>query len=583
MLEDTKIQNSTKPSFPLKEGISYIGRVSVKNEVKTFGILDEDRRKHIYLLGKTGMGKSTFLENLVLQDIHMGKGVCFIDPHGDSSEYILQRIPKDRVNDLVYFNPADLENPIGFNVLERQNGEEKYLIVSGLMQIFEHIWSGTWSSRMEYILSNTLFALMEEEDTTLLGIVRMLTDNQYRDYIIKKIQNPTVKNFWIKEFAAFNDKYRTEAIAPILNKIGQFFSSEITLNMLGQSKSTINLREIMDSGKILIVNLSKGKVGEVTMSLLGSLLITKLQLAAMSRVDLAENERKDFYLYVDEFQNFTTDSFATILSEARKYRLCLTIAHQYIKQLEETDNVKVKNAIFGNVGTMATFAVGADDAYKLAQEFAPIFTEAQLVALNKYQIAIKLAIKGRTYPPFLAQTLEPLFADPIIPLEFAEMKARENYTVKREVVRKEISEWMNKEFGLSTLKKTQFNHLIPDPIKKQTNFSKNNYSGKGDFSNKVSEKNNKSNANVNANVNTTKSANNLNNNAVNTNLLLLRDKKYPENKSFNPFSKYKNITDVEQTKIQNNNPNSDALSNLKKIINKEIEMIKEKNKNSKEL
>ncbi|MGL4757795.1 MAG: type IV secretion system DNA-binding domain-containing protein, partial [Patescibacteria group bacterium] len=456
------------PIFPfeLKQNICYLGKVQSKSETKIFGILEEDRRKHMYLLGKTGMGKSTFLENMIVQDIFNDKGLCFIDPHGDSSEYILKRIPERRIKDLVYFNPSDLEFPIGLNILEPTSGEDPYLVVSGLMQIFSHIWAGSWSSRMEYILSNTLFALLDVPGSTLLGVVRMLSDNDYKEYVVSQVKNPTVKNFWVKEYAAFNDKYRTEAVAPILNKIGQFFSSDITLNMMGQAVSTVNFREIMDNSKILIMNLSKGKVGEQAIGLIGSMIITKLQLAAMSRVNLAEADRKDFYLYVDEFQNFTTESFATILSEARKYRLALVLAHQYIKQLEESDNEKVKNAVFGNVGTMMTFAIGAEDAAKMELEFEPIFTGQNLVNLSKFQMALKLGIQGKPSAPFLAQTLAPILPNEIQSLEHAIDVSRQQWTKTREKAQEEIMAWMNAEFGdpeKKNKKKSQFSHIMGTP------------------------------------------------------------------------------------------------------------------------
>ena len=460
--------HESDPIFPfqLKPDICYLGKVQSRSETKIFGILEEDRRKHMYLLGKTGMGKSTFLENMIVQDIYNDKGLCFIDPHGDSSEYIIKRIPERRLKDLVYFNPSDLEHPIGLNILEPTSGEDPYLVVSGLMQIFSHIWAGSWSSRMEYILSNTLFALLEVPDSTLLGVVRMLSDNDYKEYVVSQIKNPTVRNFWVKEYAAFNDKYRTEAVAPILNKIGQFFSSDITLNMMGQAVSTVNFRNIMDEGKILIMNLSKGKVGEQAIGLIGSMIITKIQLAAMSRVNLPEAQRKDFYLYVDEFQNFTTESFATILSEARKYRLALVLAHQYIKQLEESDNEKVKNAVFGNVGTMMTFAIGAEDAAKMELEFEPVFTGQNLVNLSKFQMALKLGIQGRPSAPFLAQTLAPCLPNEIITLERAVEVSRQNWTVTRAHAQEEIMEWLNKEFGdpdKKNKKKSQFAHIMGAP------------------------------------------------------------------------------------------------------------------------
>jgi hypothetical protein len=432
-----------KPQISLKDNLCYFGAVNDRGTKKTFGILEDDRRRHMYILGKTGMGKTTLLTNMILQDIHNGKGVCFIDAHGDPAEYIMDRIPSFRQNDVVYFDPADIEFPIGFNMLEAKRGEEPFLMVSGMMAVFNRIWSGMWSARMEYILSNTLLALLENQGNTLLGVVRMLTDNDFRDKIVSNVKDPMVRNFWLREFAGFNDKYRSEAIAPVLNKIGQFFSTDLIRNILGQVKSTIDIRDIMDKKKILIVNLSKGRLGEDNAALLGSLLVTKIQLAAMSRVDMPEEEREDFYLYVDEFQNFTTDSFATILSEARKYRLNLILAHQYISQLTETGNEKIKNAIFGNVGTSISFRVGAEDALRLEREFEPIFNTQQLINLDKTQVALKLSIHGKATNPFLASTLPPIFEYDGGRFETVRNISRERYGTKKDVIKDKINRWLS--------------------------------------------------------------------------------------------------------------------------------------------
>jgi type IV secretory pathway TraG/TraD family ATPase VirD4 len=405
------MSNDLLESLRIRPEIAYFGSVRGREGVKNFGILSEDRGRHIYVLGKTGMGKSTLLTNMVLQDIYNNKGVCFLDPHGEAIEYILERIPEHRKNDVVYFNPADIDNPVGFNIFEAVNDEQIFLLASGMMAVFKRIWEGSWSARMEYILNNTLLALLETPGNTLLDVVRMLTDDDFRKEIVNKLEDPIIRNFWTKEFAAFNDKYRTEAIAPILNKIGQFFSSSIIRNILGQVKSTLNMRQFMDEGKILLVNLSKGKLGEDNSALLGSLIVTRLQLAAMTRVDTPEAMRRDFCLYVDEFQNFINDTFAVILSEARKYKLSLVLANQYISQLTETDNIKVRNAIFGNVGTIITFRVGAEDGQELEKEFGPIFTYQDLSQLNKYQIAVKMSIMGKVPSPFLATTLAPIYED----------------------------------------------------------------------------------------------------------------------------------------------------------------------------
>ncbi len=428
------IQNSTE---------CYIGNRSDNKTKDVFGIDGADRRKHVYIVGKTGMGKTTLLTNMILQDIYNGLGVCFIDPHGDSSEYILDRIPPHRHKDVVYFNPADTEFPVGLNILEAQRGEESFLITSSLMAVFNKIWRGAWSSRMEYILSNTLLTLLENKGSTLLGVVRLLTDEKYRKKIVSKVDDPLVKNFWTLEFNKFNDKYRTEAIAPILNKVGQFFSNELIRNILGQIDSTVDFRDIMDSGKILIANLSKGKLGEENSNLLGSLLISKLEIATMSRVDIPEQSRQDFFLYIDEFQNFTTESFAGILSEARKYRLNLILAHQYIAQLTESGSMHVKNAIFGNVGTIISFRVGADDAKEIAKEFGGSVTANQLLNLDRGEIAIKLGTEHKILEPFLGHTLPPLFEQLKGQTELVVQSSRELYSLSRSTVADQIKDFFD--------------------------------------------------------------------------------------------------------------------------------------------
>ncbi|MEI6729145.1 MAG: type IV secretion system DNA-binding domain-containing protein [bacterium] len=436
----------TSDNLNLKPNICYFGVVHDGAE-KTFGILQEDRRKHMYILGKTGMGKTTLLENMILQDIYNGNGVCFIDPHGDPSEYILSRIPAHRQNDVVYINPADTDYPIGLNILEPSTGEEPFLIASGLMAVFNKIWSGLWSARMEYILNNTLLALLETPGNTILGVIKMLTDDNFRDKIVSQVSDPLVRNFWLREFANFNLKYRQEAISPILNKVGQFLSSEPMRNILGQTHSKINFREIMDSKKILIVNLSKGKLGEDNSNLFGSLIVAKLQIAALSRVDIPEEKRKDFFVYVDEFQNFTTDSFATILSEARKYRLNLILAHQYISQLTESGSQKIKNAIFGNVGTIITFRLGSQDAIEIARELGSTISSQTLISLERTQIALKISIEGKVSEAFIANSIPPIFekldgnANQIIAI------SRQRYTVSKELISKEINDWFGDDSG----------------------------------------------------------------------------------------------------------------------------------------
>ncbi len=385
------------------DDITLFAKTTFRNQLTRFGIKTDDRRRHMYLIGKTGMGKTNMMENMVIADIRAGRGVGVVDPHGEFAERILDFVPENRVDDVIYFNPADIDWPIAFNPLERIDMEHRHLIASGMMGVFKKIWPDVWSARMEYILNNSLLALLEYPSSTLLGIMRMLAEKNYRQKITENLQDPVIKSFWINEFARYTQRLETEAVAAIQNKVGQFVSNPLIRNIVGQTHSAIDMRKVMDEGKILIINIAKGKIGEDNSALLGAMMITKLQLAAMSRVDTPMEERRDFYLYVDEFQNFSTESFANILSEARKYRLNLILAHQYIEQLDE----KVRAAIFGNVGTVVCFRVGAEDAEFLEKEFMPQFTAQDLVNLAKYNIFIKLMIDGIATKPFSAQTIEP--------------------------------------------------------------------------------------------------------------------------------------------------------------------------------
>lgn len=422
--------------------ITLFARTNFRGKEVPFGIKKDDRRRHMYIIGKTGMGKTTLMENMIIQDIINGNGLAFVDPHGDSVEKILNYIPSSRVNDVVYFNPSDLEFPIAFNILESVDSQYKHLVASGLMGVFTKIWAGVWSSRMEYILNNTILALLDSPGNTLLGISRIFLDKKYRKKIVDNVKDPVVRAFWMDEYPNWNDKYRMEAVAPIQNKVGQFLSSSLIRNIVGQPKSTIDLRQLMDDKKIILLNLSKGRMGEDNSALLGAMIITKLQLAALSRVDMAEKDRNDFYLYVDEFQNFATDSFATILSEARKYRLCLTVGHQYIGQLVEDRNTKVRDAVFGNVGTMISFRVGATDSEFLEKEFAPNFTENDLVNLPKYTILLKLMINGVASDPFTASALPPSYYDSTGNAEKVIRVSRERYANPIKEVEDKILRWM---------------------------------------------------------------------------------------------------------------------------------------------
>ena len=413
------------------------------NRDQKFGIKVDDRRRHVYIVGKTGVGKSTLMETMAIADINSGKGVAIIDPHGELAEKLLDYIPEERLDDVIYFDPSDMEYPIAFNPMEQVNPEFRHLVASGLMGVFKKIWVDAWSARMEYILTNTLLALLELPNSTVLGVLRMFAEPPYRKKIVDNLQDPVIKAFWQNEFARYSQKLETEALAAIQNKVGQFVSNPLIRNILGQPRSTINMREIMDTGKIFIANLSKGKMGEDNSALLGAMIISRLQLAAMSRVDMPEERRRDFYMYVDEFQNFATDSFASILSEARKYHLSLTLAHQYIGQLVTSDgNTKIRDAVFGNVGTIVSFRVGAADGEFLEKEFMPEFLQNDLVNLAKYTAYIKLMIDGVASKPFSMSTLAPQPAPLQSYRDIIIKNTRQHYGTPRKVVEERIaSEW----------------------------------------------------------------------------------------------------------------------------------------------
>lgn len=424
----------------MENGINFFGQTNFRDKKVKFGIKADDRRRHMYVIGKTGTGKTTLMENMAISDIRAGHGLAVVDPHGEFAERMLDFVPEERIDDVIYFNPADLHYPIAFNPLENVDPEYKHLVASGMMGVFKKIWPDVWSARMEYILNNSLLALLEYPNSTLLGIVRMLSEKEYRQKIVENLKDPVIKAFWVNEFAKYTQRLETEAVAAIQNKVGQFIANPLIRNIVGQPHSTIDMRKIMDNGKILIVNLSKGKTGEDNSALLGAMIVTKIQLAAMSRVDIPMEKRKDFYLYVDEFQNFSTDSFANILSEARKYRLNLILGHQYISQLINEKSTKVRDAVFGNVGTMVCYRIGADDAEYLEREFMPEFTAQDLVNLSNYNIYVKLMIDGMSSRAFSAETLFPYkpsinsFKDIIIE------NSRNKHSTRREAVEEKIAE-----------------------------------------------------------------------------------------------------------------------------------------------
>ncbi|MEM0101280.1 MAG: type IV secretion system DNA-binding domain-containing protein [Candidatus Methanomethyliaceae archaeon] len=410
-----------------------IGVAFFRNKEINFGIKTEDRRRHVYILGKTGSGKTTLIENMIFYDIQTNKGIGYIDPHGDSVLRVLKFIPKSRLEDVIYFDPGDIEYPLSFNPLENVSYEFRHIVASSILSVLKKIWVDAWSARMEYILMNTLLALLEFPNSTLLDINRMLGDDNFRKEVIKNLKDPVIRAFWENEFARYHSTFRTEAIAPIQNKVGQFITSPLIRNIIGQEKSSFDLRRMMDEGKIFLANLSKGKLGEENSALLGGLLITKFQLAAMSRVDIEEEKRKDFYLYIDEFQNFATDSFVNILSEARKYRLNLILSHQYLDQVPES----ILKAVFGNVGNFLIFKTGSLDAERLEKEFVTI-KAYEFINLPKYHIYAKITIDGTPALPFLARTFPPKqipeisYVDEIIKL------TRIKYTKNRKIVESKI-------------------------------------------------------------------------------------------------------------------------------------------------
>lgn len=422
------------------DDITTVGATKFRNEARPFGIKTDDRRRHVYMIGKTGVGKTTLIHNMIQQDIERGKGVALVDPHGDLAQGLLDVVPKNRINDVVYFDPGDVDYPVAFNVLQAIDDKYKYLVASGLVGVLQKIWIDSWGPRLEYILRNTILAVLDYPDATMMGILRMLSDGKYRKKVVDSVKDPVVKAFWVDEFAQYNERFRAEAVAPVQNKIGQFLTSSVIRNIVAQPKSTIDMKEVMNEGKILLLNVSKGRIGEDNSALLGAMLITHIQLAAMDRANIPEEERKDFYLYVDEFQNFATESFGTILSEARKYRLNLTIGHQYITQMEEP----VRDAVFGNAGTIISFRVGATDSEYLEKEFAPQFAETDLINLDKYNAYIKLMIDGITSRPFSMQTIPPPTEvqghhEKIIKV------SREKYASKREDIEEKIQRWSQPE------------------------------------------------------------------------------------------------------------------------------------------
>lgn len=423
---------------------TYFAQTTFRDRMVKFGIGREDRRKHMYLIGKTGTGKTTLFKNMIVQDIQNGEGVAVLDPHGDLVKELLDFVPPERVKDVVYFDPADTGRPTGLNPLELHDTSQKNLLASGLLDAFKKHFEYSWGPRLEYLLNNSILTLLEVPGTTLLGITRLLSDKNYQNYIVHKVQDPVLREFWEVEYRQMmsNPRLHTEAIAPIQNKVGRFLSSSTIRNIVGQRTSSLDLEDIMDSGKILLVNLSKGQIGEDNANLLGSLLISRMNFTAMQRVKIPEDERRDFYLYADEFQNFASGSFASILSEARKYRLNLHLTHQYIEQLPE----EMQEAVFGNIGTMLVFSVGAPDAAILEREFTPYFTAEDLISLDRYHLYSKLSVEGMTSKPFSALSLNPPEGKTYQSQEAVKL-SRETYGRDAEGVEDKIKRWSEREFS----------------------------------------------------------------------------------------------------------------------------------------
>ncbi len=383
--------------------VTHFARVDFRNSDRLFGIKDEDRFSHIYIVGKTGTGKSTLLETMALQDLRRGAGFALVDPHGDLVERVAAQVPPEGAADVVYLNAADPSQPYGYNPLRHVREDRVALAASGFLEVFKKMWPEAWGVRMEHILRNTLMALLEQPDATMRDILRLLSDSKYRKGLAKTLKNETVRSFFEKEFERFSWGYRSDGIAPIQNKVGAFLADPLLNRILTSPASDIRIRGVMDEGKVLLVNLAKGRLGEDSSSLLGGLLVTSLGLAAFSRADMPAERRRDFFVYVDEFQTFTTLAVVNMLSELRKYRAGFTIAHQYLHQLEPD----VRHAVLGNVGTLIAFRMGAEDAPYFEREFVNEFEQIDLMQLPNYRIYLKLMIDGMPSKPFSAMTLPP--------------------------------------------------------------------------------------------------------------------------------------------------------------------------------
>lgn len=394
---------SMSNQFPSETNLTIFAKTNFRNQPTPFGIKQADRRAHVYMIGKTGTGKSTLLETFMQRDVEAGNGFALLDPHGDLITKVLESVPENRKQDVVYFDVTDNNQPYGFNPLDSVPKSKRSLAASGLLSVFKAIWADSWGPRLEHILRNALLALLDQPKATLADILKLMDDNLFRKTVIGNITNEQVRDFWSKEYEGYPARFRAEAIAPIQNKVGAFLTDPILYRILTSPQKPLRLRQVIDSNKILLVNLSKGKIGEDTSSLLGALLVSRIWLAALSRANVPEDSRRDFYLYLDEFHSFTNNTLAQMLSELRKYRLNLILAHQYLSQIDPL----VKDAILGNVGTIILFRIGPTDAEVLGQEFVPEFRESDLVNLPNHSIYLKLMIDGKISRPFSAETIKP--------------------------------------------------------------------------------------------------------------------------------------------------------------------------------
>jgi len=459
----TRSKKAPPPDILPKEGtvdskeISLVGETNYRNEKVRFGIKRVDRRRHVYIVGKTGAGKSKLLELMMIEDIRDNCGFCLIDPHGDLATEVLTYIPKSRIKDVIYINPTDRDFPIAFNPLEYTSDYEKRQQTSVFfISIFKKIFQADWNERMEHILRFIILALLETQDSNVLGITRILTDTKYRNRVVGEIHDPVVKAFWANEYASWNEQFSNQAIVPILNKVGQFLANPIIRNMVGQGKNVLDFEKFMNEGKIVLINLLKGQLGDDNMALLGSMFITKVQQVALARAKQAEEKRRDYYFYIDEFQNFATEAFNTILSEARKYRLNLTIAHQYIDQLPQD----IRSSVFGNVATIIPFAVGAEDAVHLSKEFAPVFKADDLINLEAREMYVKMSVDGKVTKPFSARTINVIPSEVDYTPEIID-SSREKYGENRIAVEREIERWTSTE--TLTFRSTK-DEEFPEPI-----------------------------------------------------------------------------------------------------------------------